>query len=132
MTQHDPGVTSVTLLMCGEETEVNKVGSRDAGQRQLSVIQVRKNGGQEQAGSSGGVRNCQILAYIWKDSHLELLNGLDEESRQGNREESKITAEFGLRWGRPWEECFGRKEHEFGFGRAGFQAGNRPPGGNGR
>lgn len=36
MTHHDPGGRSATLMMCGQQAEGSKGGSRDAGQGQLS------------------------------------------------------------------------------------------------
>lgn len=57
---------------------------------------------------------------------------MDEEGGDGKQGSVKDNSRFDLKWGSPQEGCFGRVEHDFGFGRVGFQADNRQPIGNGR
>lgn len=88
---------------------------------------MRKNGGQEQGGSNGGGQK-------WSDSELYLereMAGVAEWIgwggwRVGVREELKVTAEFGLRWGIQWRSALAGKNKTLVFAMLGFRetAGN--------
>lgn len=86
------------------------------------AIQLRRTDGQDQADSNGGGEEWSDSGLYSERQLARFDNSIGWGSWEvGNREESKITAKFGLRLGSPQKELIWGKEQGFAFGHVRFQ-----------